>query len=396
MEGPRRQNLTLSGEISIVPLSTDIEITYPCYTVLVTGPTGAGKSTFIETLADSSQTLSLSKDQLSGYTQSVTGYKVVNMSKRHRSGIDRTVYLVDTPGFGDTKISENEIIDMICEWTRANGLGYFDKILYLIPINETRLTGTKKNIIQMLTGLLKQTRDNFNCLTFVTTMWDALCHEQAQERGNSNFAQLRDLYLKEFIDKGASIEHFMNTRDSVLDILDPGSRHSDTNSVFISRNRTPELYRNLYERISNALQRKRVLEDDLMAFISQSEAQDNLELISILERDLRENNEVLTRFIRQFSQFGGVPEGFEDDANRLLRDIHLNTQRSGHPWLALPTSSDSGPIAAPPRNGVSNATSTVTSLSSGSSRCYHLTRLKDLSRRFLKSTKHLCRSLCGS
>ena len=101
------------------------------------GPTGAGKSSvsqclpvtwryseaeyfdihlkFIEALAGESQQLSISKNQLAGYTQTVNAYRVVNVTL-----YEFPVYLVDTPGFSDLKISEFEIMGMVRRWLKDN------------------------------------------------------------------------------------------------------------------------------------------------------------------------------------------------------------------------------------------------------------------------------------
>lgn len=60
---------------------------------------------------------------------------------------------------------------------------------------------------------------------------------------------------------------------------------------------SPQLYRDLHERIENALQEKRNIEEDL----AQHEARTNPSLREILERNLNKNEEILAKFVRQFS-----------------------------------------------------------------------------------------------
>ncbi|KAF9032632.1 P-loop containing nucleoside triphosphate hydrolase protein [Panaeolus papilionaceus] len=156
------------------------------------GPTGAGKSSFIEALAGESQQLSISKDQLSGYTQRVNTYKVVNLTV-----YGDPVYLVDTPGFSNSKISEVEIMDMVRRWLHDNFLTFVDRILYLTPISETRLAGSRCRTMDMLKQFLEPNR-GLDSVTFVTTVWDTLHNEHAQMRAESNFAQLRDQICKAF------------------------------------------------------------------------------------------------------------------------------------------------------------------------------------------------------
>ncbi|KAF9050631.1 hypothetical protein BJ165DRAFT_1459144, partial [Panaeolus papilionaceus] len=154
------------------------------------GPTGAGKSSFIEALAGESQKLSISKDQLAGYTHTVNAYKVVNLTV-----YGNPVYLLDTPGFSDSKISELEILEMVRKRMNDDGFRYLRGIFYLTPISETRLPGSRRRTIEMLKQFLEPNRD-LRSVTFVTTMWDTLHNKRTQMRGESNFAQLRDQICK--------------------------------------------------------------------------------------------------------------------------------------------------------------------------------------------------------
>ncbi|KAF9037223.1 P-loop containing nucleoside triphosphate hydrolase protein [Panaeolus papilionaceus] len=160
----------------------------------IMGPTGAGKSSFIEALAGESQQLSISKNQLAGYTQTVHAYRLVNVVSTIYM-TPRPVYLIDTPGFSDSKISEKEIMDMVRKWMKDNHLEFVNRILFLTPITETRLPGSRRKTIEMLKQLLAPSRD-LGAVIFVTTMWDTLHNERTQKRAESNFAQLRDEVCK--------------------------------------------------------------------------------------------------------------------------------------------------------------------------------------------------------
>ncbi|KAF9041675.1 hypothetical protein BJ165DRAFT_1490294 [Panaeolus papilionaceus] len=89
----------------------------PTYYYLIMGPTGAGKSSFIEALAGESCNFLISKDQLSGYTQHVTDYALINVT----TSSGNPIHIIDTPGFADTNISELEVITMINEWISKKG-----------------------------------------------------------------------------------------------------------------------------------------------------------------------------------------------------------------------------------------------------------------------------------
>ncbi|KAF9032777.1 hypothetical protein BJ165DRAFT_1516797 [Panaeolus papilionaceus] len=94
MEIPELQYLKITGDVSVETVTTSIpQDPYPCV-YLIMGPTGAGKSSFIEAFAGESQRLLISKNQLSGYTQAVTAYRLVNVVHTELDP-PRSVYLVE-------------------------------------------------------------------------------------------------------------------------------------------------------------------------------------------------------------------------------------------------------------------------------------------------------------
>ncbi|KAF9054789.1 P-loop containing nucleoside triphosphate hydrolase protein [Panaeolus papilionaceus] len=324
------KNIKITGEISLEEYRTGTR----SFVLLVLGPTGAGKSSFIEALASPSQEFSLSSNQLAGYTQHISAYTLVNAKMN-----GYPITLVDTPGFSDSKFSEKEILDMVKAWLDQNGQSYV-RILYLVPINGTRLPGTQRRTLEMLRIFLKSSgRTELHPLTFVTTMWDTLYSEGALSRGQSNFEELHDKQLKDLIDEGAMIVKFANTQLSVLQILDL-SVYGRTTYFPSLEFRTPQLYRDLYERIENALLEKQNIEDDL----AQPDAQTNRNLRNILERNFRENDEILTKFIKQFNKFGAPPKGLEDAAQRLHQEIEIAMER---PWPQILLREDSLELTIP-------------------------------------------------
>lgn len=109
---------------------------------------------------------------------------------------------------------------------------------------------------------------------------------------------------------------FTNTRLSGLKTLDSiysGSRTLSDSNAF----RSPFLYQDLYARIENTLQEKRSILFDL----SQPDVMTNDELRTILEKRLNETNETLSKFIRQFVEFGDPPAEFEAAAQVLQKSI---------------------------------------------------------------------------
>ncbi|KAF9034278.1 hypothetical protein BJ165DRAFT_1563402 [Panaeolus papilionaceus] len=272
---------------------------------LIIGPTGVGKSSvcerfmsildayqlngskyhipkFVEALCGESQSLSISNNQLAGYTKYLTTYQLVNITN---SGVP--LYLIDTPGFSDVKFSEIELVGMIRKWLEDNDLVTFDGILFFTSVTDTRLAGSRLRTIEVFKAYLKQT-DDLRSAVFVPTMWDALYHERIRERAESNFAQLRDNVFKEFIDGGAQITKFINTKKSALEVLHM-TRYGTRNSVALD--------------------------------LAQPEAKNNIVLRTVLENNYRENEEILTKFIGQFLNLGPPPSGFEETHQRLQTSI---------------------------------------------------------------------------
>ncbi|KAF9035518.1 hypothetical protein BJ165DRAFT_1409389 [Panaeolus papilionaceus] len=280
----------------------------------VIGPTGAGKSTLIEALAGESQNLSISKDQLAGYTQTINAYRLVNVTQTQHHP-PRPVYLIDTPGFSDSKFSEIEIIDMIRTWLEENGIHKVGRILFLTPITGTRLSGSRRRTIEMLKQFLEP-NDGIASVVFVTTMWNTLHNEETRSRAEATFAQLNDDVCKDFYGLSKiSITRFMNTRKTALRAMDSASSH---------------LYRDLHHRIEGALREKQVIESDL----SQPDTQTNNNLKAVLESNQEENNKTLTKFIGQWHNFGPPPKGFED-AHACLRASINSVQQASPPRILL-------------------------------------------------------------
>ncbi|KAF9034286.1 hypothetical protein BJ165DRAFT_1598514 [Panaeolus papilionaceus] len=314
MEITQMVNWTTSGDISIEPVAT---VPYWSWRFLLMGPTGSGKSSFIEVLKGESQNLSISKDQLSGHTQEVCAYKLVNVTR-----LSVPIYLIDTPGFSDSKISDIEITEMVSKWLEDNGHKSFDRIYFLTPITDTRLTGSKRRTIKMLKTLLKTNDwDGLGSIIFVTTRWDMLHNDHVKQRAESRFAQLRDEVFKEFIQGGSDLTKFMNTKASAFEIIYVNA-FGDTELSTSASSTAPHLYQDLHQRIENALQVKRTIELEL----SQPEAQADMELSSILVKNHHENEETLNKFIGQFVHFVSPPAGFYLTAQQLRKTIAANVQ----------------------------------------------------------------------
>ncbi|KAF9047953.1 hypothetical protein BJ165DRAFT_1593587 [Panaeolus papilionaceus] len=304
-------NLTFTGNVYIEPVTTKV----PKHSVryLIMGPTGAGKSNFIEALATRGQTLSISKDQLSGYTQTLNAYHLVGAFHEisghilgRNDNIHIPIYLIDTPGFSDVKISEVEIMDMVHKWLEDDDLTGVHKVLFMIPIHMTRLPGSRRRTVEMLKAVLDKSQD-LHALVFVTTMWDTLCTPEAKQRAESNFEQLEEILTRELKNQ-ATITRFDNTRESAIKIMDHlYAFPSEAFSEYASSAKK-HLHQDLRERIESSLQVQKSINLEL----SQSKVQIDSELRSILEQNLSEVDEVLIKFMGQLADFERPPSKFAD------------------------------------------------------------------------------------
>ncbi|KAF9033909.1 hypothetical protein BJ165DRAFT_1534454 [Panaeolus papilionaceus] len=170
-------------------------------------------------------------------------------------------------------------------------------------------------------------------LTIVTTMWNTLYTERAHHRAKENYAQLRDDIWKAwlsiliahfmrlinfeqgFSNMGATTVRFTNTWESALKILDTGPWKSDgiVNLVIGQA----FFYSNLHERIEHVLQQKEIIESEL----THPQAQTNLDLRAILNKNHRENEETLEEFVEEFLDIGFPPAGYEDTHFHLLKSL---------------------------------------------------------------------------
>ncbi|KAF9031179.1 hypothetical protein BJ165DRAFT_870354 [Panaeolus papilionaceus] len=105
------KSLKINGPLSVVPVTPEDVKGEILFVDILMGPTGSGKSTFIESLSPE-QKLDISGDSLESVTQHVTCYQVVNLGHQ----LYNTCYiLMDTPGFLDPRLPESRIMTMITQ-----------------------------------------------------------------------------------------------------------------------------------------------------------------------------------------------------------------------------------------------------------------------------------------
>ncbi|KAG8750942.1 hypothetical protein FRC14_008271 [Serendipita sp. 396] len=184
--------------------------------IVVMGPTGAGKTTFINCVANRGG---------DGVGHSITSCTSKVESIKIENPIHgRNITLVDTPGFDDTYKSDAEILAMIADFlaqTYRNKLR-LDTIIYLHRITDKRMSGSLMKNLKVFAGLCGiQSMPN---VTIVTTMWD----EVRPEAGEIREEELKRMIWFDMIERGCRVRRFENTLDSALKVLE---NHSTTVNI---------------------------------------------------------------------------------------------------------------------------------------------------------------------
>ncbi|PPR04561.1 hypothetical protein CVT24_012070 [Panaeolus cyanescens] len=226
------------------------------FRVLLLGATGSGKSSFIEALAGNDHQLGISGGTLDSVTQNVQAFKAVNVQLMGRHDEFRPLYIIDTPGFLDSKMSELEIVNKVKGWMDQNG------------------------------------------------MWNTICKAEAKERAENHFFQLQDTMWKDEIKDGTNIVKFLNTQLSAIGILTGLDlrRHALVGYFNLHPNGplAPLVLKELLDRIQNAQQDRRAIIDDRIQLLTFP----NHDLESTITPSLRSVDERLANHLRQLVEFG--------------------------------------------------------------------------------------------
>ncbi|KAF9035514.1 hypothetical protein BJ165DRAFT_1533511 [Panaeolus papilionaceus] len=337
MSTGRRQykNLQIHGSITVEPVDVSNPwqtATEERYVVLLVGPTGAGKSNFVEILSGGNLT-GISRNQLKGVTQTVQLYRMLNCKRCHK-----TVYLVDTPGLCDNDLSEMRVFRMISGWMKEANLSGFDSLLYFDSMTATRLSASRFNgMVMVQKALLRhvsgQTVPEFHpTLIHVTTMWNTILDTQL-ERPRRQFEELRSSSgpWKDFAtahNPTPRFARFRNTQRSAMKVLDgiglyPYHAASDMPSASKSIRYFPvsipvvmNVFRpkpdtafgehtraNLIARIAAAKQQLAKISEDLES----AEEDQNLELIKTLQLQRDDLMTKLATFKQDDDEFTSTP-----------------------------------------------------------------------------------------
>ncbi|KAF9031033.1 P-loop containing nucleoside triphosphate hydrolase protein [Panaeolus papilionaceus] len=301
-------SIKIDGPVSVTPVSKIPSVMSPI--VLLLGPTGSGKSSFIEMLAPKGS-LQISSHLLEGCTQAISVYIVKNVTSVPYNG--EKIVIVDVPGFGDTKISEMSIVVMIKNFMRDMEIKNIGRILYFTPINVVRLPGSQRRMLktfQDMTGI-----ETVGNIMIVTTMWDQLSGESSMQRAERNFEQLQDVVWKDYIQNGCLIVRFDNNVESALCVLDDACQalvekrfHIEDSEQIHDAVFGADLYNNLQLRIQNLQIQRANIRSELDEAVLGPDSQ----LVEVLSLQLEETERILAKFNQELEDFDAPPESVHD------------------------------------------------------------------------------------
>ncbi|KAG6811113.1 hypothetical protein H0H92_008960 [Tricholoma furcatifolium] len=178
------------------PRDTDIVIP-------VMGPTGAGKSTFINRVAGQAVTVV-------GHNLRSETAQLQHVILPHPTDRTRRIIIVDTPGFDDTYVADSEILRRIAVWLAASYSANMTLagVIYLHEISQTRMLGTARKNLDMFNKLIGESATKN--VVLATTKWGDIPDEVGARREE----QLRERHWKWMIDLGAKLYRFTDSREA--------------------------------------------------------------------------------------------------------------------------------------------------------------------------------------
>ncbi|KAH6718625.1 P-loop containing nucleoside triphosphate hydrolase protein [Leptodontidium sp. MPI-SDFR-AT-0119] len=174
--------------------------------ILVMGVTGVGKSTFIKHATGSNVEVGHGQ---SSCTADVKCFQIPQTN----------VYLMDTPGFDDTYISDADILKEIATSLvdAFNDKAEIQGALYIHPVIEARMRGSgRKNLIMFRKVLGMKGMRN---VRLVTTKWSQVDPDKGRER-EEELCQ-KEEFWQPLLAAGASAVRFDDSMESAIEIIKP-------------------------------------------------------------------------------------------------------------------------------------------------------------------------------
>ncbi|PPR00696.1 hypothetical protein CVT24_000984 [Panaeolus cyanescens] len=200
------------------------DITAEDVIIVLLGPSGSGKSTvrFIDVVTGST----LDIDVGNGLQPTTKKIEIFRLSFPDVS--DSDFIFIDTPGFDDIHLSDSQAIQMLSELLRPSAKSkrrketlYLSGVLSFYDISNKQSSWTILKHLQKFKELFGHTKDYFNNISVVTTMWD-LEDDDASIRSEEVEKNLKARHAHTQSSDGQSnVVRFLGTRESALEALRP-------------------------------------------------------------------------------------------------------------------------------------------------------------------------------
>jgi len=175
--------------------------------VVLMGPTGAGKSTFIN---------HATRQGGQGIGHSLKSQTSEIRAVRCKHPVDQSsVVFVDTPGFDDTHRSDIEILSQIAGWFVKLCKEHVPlaAIVYLHRISDNRMAGSPLKNLQMFASMCGQ--QAMPSVVLGTTMWN----EVNKGTGERREAELKTNFWKDMIEQDCRVERFHDSYESAWEMI---------------------------------------------------------------------------------------------------------------------------------------------------------------------------------
>ncbi|KAK4208098.1 hypothetical protein QBC37DRAFT_82397 [Rhypophila decipiens] len=151
--------------------------------LLVLGPSGSGKSSFIATVVSgkASKDADIVSHNIESYTSTCTPHTFKFTDTKHNN--NTTVTLIDSPGFNDTNRNDLDILQSIADFlttTTTKTTGNIAGIILTHPITQNRMTGSARLNLAALKALCGE--PFYPRVVVLTTMWNTIPSSAADDR----------------------------------------------------------------------------------------------------------------------------------------------------------------------------------------------------------------------
>jgi len=175
--------------------------------IAVVGPTGAGKTTFVNLASDSELRVGHALDSCTAEMQLSRLFTLDG----------RPVILIDTPGFDDTTKTEVEILQLIAEslvelYTNNKKLS---GIIFMHRISDVRMGGIATKNFRLFRNLCGES--SLKNVIIATNGWSKVDKEVGEQREQQLMTDGR--FFKPAVDKGARLVRHTDSLESAHDII---------------------------------------------------------------------------------------------------------------------------------------------------------------------------------